>query len=220
MANVPILADVDLSTLIYLIAVVIWVLGNVFKAKKKQGSPSRPQPSRPPRADESDAERELREFLETLAGGRPTEESGEQPQPVSTPAPTLRRKPAKPARATPSPPPPVRRPPATPDFVPEPDLVKIMKELADQQPTRGGTSMGTAFATALRSRGTQFKLPEVRLAAMKQATSGLHPIPATPLLQRRELASRTSLRKLVAAKIILGEPKAFERPDAAPAGLR
>ncbi|HMO50059.1 MAG TPA: hypothetical protein PKA21_02910 [Kiritimatiellia bacterium] len=192
-----IMADSDLGTLIYIIVVFLWVISNVFaksRKKKKRGTPV-------PRAGESSAEQELREFLETI-GGQPAEVETAPPPPVR-PAPRaarMRERPRTAARV--ATPPPLRF--ETPSAPPV-DLEEVAREMR-----AGAPSMAGSFSTTLSSTGSIFKTTGITLPSFKYAFSTSRPRPVVPVLTREQLTEKENLRRLLVGKTLLGPPRAFD----------
>lgn len=193
----PIVADVDLTTLIYMIAVVLWVIGNVF-SKSKKGN------KRPPvaRSEQSSAEQELREFLETLSGRPGTETPEEvvvkpQPKPVK-----IRQR----ARLETTPPPPPR-----PQVIREPIEPQLAEAMAVPPPRE--VAPISSFSKTLTSRGSQWKMPGLSMTALRYALSTNRPVPINPLVDARTLRNKNELRRIIGGKIILGPPRAFDPYD-------
>lgn len=211
--NLPVIkAEGDLSGVIYMVVVVLWVLGNLLSRSKK--AKNRP---RIPRPDESSTERELREFLETIQGKPQSEEDRHEDVPAApvartepSPArPVVRvkeRRQPKPMPVALPPPPPPRQQPVQAPSAKMPDVAVFGRAVIT-------SSMGSSFAAVLRGRGNQIKLGEARVITLKQAMSMRNSLPTAPLLTRAELRDKRQLRKLMAARIILDSPKAFEVHD-------
>jgi len=194
--NLPIqLAADNLGTLIYIIVVVLWVIGNVLsKSKKGKRRTSLPRP------DETTTEKELREFLETISGkpATPPEEVVKpQPKPVK-----VRPRP-QPTAATPS--------PALSRTVLSPSKLATV-EAALPSHTRE-ISPVSSFSKTLSSRGSQWKMPGLSMTALRYALSTNRPVPQVPILETRTLRNKNELRRLVSGKIILGPPRAFDPFD-------
>ncbi len=207
--NQPIIsAGIDFTTLIYIIVMVVWVFGKMLSKKNKKGN-SRPGERRPPAG--SSAEVELREFLERMSGQREEPEEEEFVE-VSPPQPVLIVKRKETTQEDhyrteePSSPPP-------PAYVPKPVMPDVQDEMKANVTHRSPAGMGAAFASALRSSGSQFKLTEANISILKQSMRSTHPQPLAPVVTRKELKSRKMFRKAMAAKIILGTPRAFETQD-------
>jgi len=194
-------AEVDFTTLIYMVAVVLWVFGNLFsKRNKKKGNQSKQQqPAQPRPAPQSRAEEELRGFLDRMSGQR--EEQNEENY-IEAPKPQPQVQQVR-QSAAPSRPLPVQ--------TPEPETVesKSLPTLTSQS----SAGMGAAFASALRSTGSQFKLTEANISILKQSMKSTHPIPAAPVVTRKDLKNKKMFRKAMVAQIILGTPRAFETSD-------
>lgn len=197
------MAEAGLETIIYIIVVFFWVVGNVLsKSKKKKG---RTTPI--PRAGESTAEAEMREFLETLAGKPegPTEREADTTAPPPRPVRTQRR--SRPA-ASPPPPAPIRRYEIDEPVQPTINLDAMAREMQD-----GAPSMASSMSTSLSSMGSLFKTTGLALPSLKYALSTSRPPPAIPVIYRSQLRDPRMLRNLMAAKIILGPPRAFDNYD-------
>ncbi len=218
-------AEADLGTLIYIIIVFLWVVGNVVgtarKKKRRGGAPI-------PRPGESSAEQELREFLEKLAGkpDEPEDEEEEETQPRQRPQP-------QPARAAPPPPPPprpvqqpqpriVRQPqhrklPSPPSFdipihapraleeIKPMDVDKIARELRES--SSAGANRSTSVLSSMESIFTK-SAPVV--PSLRYAFSSTNPRPDRPVISRKQLHDRDNLRRLYASRIILGPPRALD----------
>jgi hypothetical protein len=205
--NLPIIhAEAGLETIIYMIVVVLWVVGNVLsKSKKKNGRRTTPVP----RAGESTAETELREFLENLAG-KP--EADEQETEVQPPRPTPRVRPRR------------ERPPhhrASPPVTPAPilrvlppldqpamDIEQAVRELRD-----GAPSMAGSFSTTLNSGGTMFRSAGLGMPSFGFALRSARPRPAKPVITRDALNEKNELRRMLTGRILLGPPRAVDPYD-------
>lgn len=193
-----IFADTDLGTLIYIIMVVLWVIGNVFGKSRKKQRRSAPVP----RPGESSAEAELREFLEQLAG-KPAEPEP-QPQPVSTPQTRLQRKRERDRQIRPQSV--IRTPPAP--IAPEPppvNLEEVAREMRDAAP-----SMAGSFSTTLSSMASLFKTSGLTMPALRYALSTSRPRPAQPVITEVELRDKNALRRMIASRIVLGPPRSLD----------
>ncbi|HMO05902.1 MAG TPA: hypothetical protein PKC67_11520 [Kiritimatiellia bacterium] len=219
------MADAGLETIIYIIVVFFWVVGNFLsnaKRRKKRQEQRGGGGTPIPRPGESTAEAELREFLENLAGEPKTEEEPEEPlrpapAPMSAPQPARRIRPHH------------RRPvfdpseqsfasaPAAPFRVqrvlppePEPiiDLEAVARDLRDAAP-----SMASSLSTSLSSHGNLFKTAGQPLPSLRYALASNRPPPARPILRREQVRNPDTLRNLVAAQLILGAPRAFSPID-------
>jgi len=192
--NLPIKLDSNnLGTLIYIIVVALWVIGNVLsKSKKGKRRTSIPRP------DESSTEKELREFLETISG-KPTIQPEEVVKPPPKPAKVRTRQPINTA------PSPVRAPTASSSIVEttEAALPTHMREL----------SPISSFSKTLNSRGSQWKMPGLSMTALRYALSTNRPVPQVPILETKTMRNKNELRRLVSGKIILGPPRAFDPYD-------
>jgi hypothetical protein len=204
--NLPIIhAEAGLETIIYMIVVVLWVVGNVLsKSKKKNGRRTTPVP----RAGESTAETELREFLENLAG-KP--EADEQETEVQPPRPTPRTRPRReraPHRAPPLPQPaPALR--VLPSFdQPTMNVEQAVRELRD-----GAPSMAGSFSTTLRSGGAMFRSAGLGMPSFGFALRSARPRPAKPVITRANLDAKDELRRMLTGRILLGPPRAVDPYD-------
>ncbi len=204
------LAEIDLGTLLYIIIVFFWVIGNMLSAKKRKqrrgGMPI-------PRAGESDAERELREFLEGLSG-KPAEPEIE-PEPAAAPPPpprpVRRRERPRPAVMIYEPSLPSGRMMA-PNAMAAPETAspalsidEIAREMRDAAP-----SMAGSFSTTLSSMASLFKTSGLTMPALRYALSSSRPAPARPVLGDKLLTNRNDLRRLIAGRIVLGPPRALD----------
>lgn len=201
MSPTSILADIDLGTLIYIFFVFIWLISNVLGSKKKKKRGGTPIP----RPDETSAEAELREFLETLAG-KPAEP---EPEPVPPPPPaTVRR--ARDMSITPPTPLIFPRPaPAAPMAVPETPSINI-EEIAASMRERSSSAMAASFSTTLSSMASLFKTSGLTMPALRYALNSSHARPEKPVLTQQRLSNRAELRRIVAGRIVLGPPRALE----------
>lgn len=214
--NEPIyMADTGLETIIYIIAVFLWLLGNLFSnARRKKRGKGGGTPI--PRPDETPAERELREFLESLAG-KP-EEAQEEPPPAPAPPPVpapaaarragRRREYVRPEDAVSAPVVPVQR-----VLRPEPDIPAIDMEAVARQMRDAAPSMASSMSTSLSSHGSLFKVAGAVLPSLRSAMGTSRPPPANPVVRSSQLRDARELRNLVAAKIVLGPPRAFDPID-------
>lgn len=214
--NEPIyMADTGLETIIYIIAVFLWLLGNLFSnARRKKRGKGGGTPI--PRPDETPAERELREFLESLAG-KP-DEAQEEPPPTLAPPPApapaavrrtgRRRDYVRPEDAVSAPVVPVQR-----VLRPEPDIPVIDIEAVARQMRDAAPSMASSMSTSLSSHGNLFKAAGQPLPSLRHALGSNRPPPARPILRRDQLRDPDNLRNLVAAQFILGPPRAFSPID-------
>jgi hypothetical protein len=216
-------AEADLGTLIYIIIVFLWVIGNVLgKSKKKRGRGGAPVP----RAGESSAEQELREFLEKLAGKpeepEEVEEEQTRPQPAPQPRPARtatqpaphprqartsvsRRLPAEPTMPT-SPSFNVSKAaPAGIEDITELDVEKLARELREASPFSGNRS-----GNVLSSMESIFTKSAPVMPSMRYAFSSTSPRPERPVVSRDVLKDRDSLRRLYASRVILGPPRALD----------
>ncbi len=221
------LADAGLETILYIIVVFFWVVGNFIsnarRRKKRQHESGNERRGTPiPRPAESSAEAELREFLETLAGEPDVEEEPERsPRPAPAPTPvtqpvrrvrTQHRRPVfDPSEAT------VEAVSAAPFRVqrilptePEPmiDLEALARGMRDAAP-----SMASSLSTSLSSHGNLFKTSGQPLPSFRYSLGSNRPPPGRPILRRDQLRDPDSLRNLVAAQLILGAPRAFSPID-------
>lgn len=218
-------AEADLGTLIYIIIVFLWVVGNLVgtarKKKRRGGTPI-------PRAGESSAEQELREFLEKLAGKpeEPEEEEEEfdprqqprpQPQPVRaapSPAPTQPPRHARPhpvrqpaptsISSAPSFNIPIRVPRALEEITPM-DVDKLARELRDTSPSGGARS-----TSVLSSMESIFTKSAPVVPSLRYAFGSMSQRPDKPVVSRTMLKNRDNLRRLYASRIILGPPRALD----------
>jgi hypothetical protein len=201
--NTPIIhAETDFGTLLYIVIVFFWAIANmVSKARKKKNRRAAPLP----RAGESTAEKELREFLETIAGEPVEAESVPEPAPPPPPPPRRVRVREKPHTAGPAILPPKRWSPPAQIQAEDINLEEIAEELRD-----GATSMAGSFATTLSSGGSLFKTTGLTMPSVRYALSSSRPRPKNPVLTREALNTKQDLRRLVVGQIILGAPRAFE----------
>jgi hypothetical protein len=215
------MADAGLETIIYIIVVFFWVVGNFIsnaKRRKKRQEQRGGGGTPIPRPGESTAEAELREFLETLAGEPKAEEEVEEPpRPAPAPAPVPqparhvrphhRRPVFDPSEATVTPAPAVPfRVQRTLPPEPEPviDLEAVARDMRDAAP-----SMASSLSTSLSSHGNLFKTAGQPLPSFRSALGSNRPPPAHPILRRDQVRNPDTLRNLVAAQLILGAPRAF-----------
>jgi len=198
------MADIAIEKIIYIIVVFLWVIGNVLsKARKKKG------PAAPiPRPGESTAEAELREFLETLAGKPEGAEVTEGPTPSPPPRAVRTQRRSRPA-AIPPPSAPVRQY----DADEEPELTSVNLDAMVREMRDGAPSMASSMSTSLSSMGSLFKTTGLALPSLKYALSTSRPPPAIPVIYQSQLRDPRMLRNLMAAKIILGPPRAFDEYD-------
>jgi hypothetical protein len=196
------MADAGIETIIYIIVVFFWVIGNVMSKSKKKKRGSAPLP----RPGESTAEAELREFLETLAGKPEGTEEIEEAAPAPPPrAVRTQRRPHAPA-----PPAPVRVVAPARRYQPEPEVPSIDLDAMAREMRDGAPSMASSMSTSLSSMGSLFKTTGLALPSLKYALSTSRPPPAIPVIRQEQLRDPRALRNLVAAKMILGTPRAFD----------
>jgi len=197
-------AELDLGTLIYIVMVFIWLVANAF-GKKKKGGRNAP---RIPSPDETSAERELREMLETLAGKpQPVEEEYNEAPPEPEPVVVVRK---RPAIVPPSPPPVIPFPvPATARAAnrsePDINIEELSRELQRNAPSASGS-----FSSTLSSMASLFKTSGLTMPALRYALSTNTTRSVDPVLSGRILQDKNQLRRIVAGRIILGPPRAFE----------
>ncbi len=196
------MADAGLETIIYIIVFFLWMLANVFSRSKRNQKRRGGAPL--PRPGETSAEAEIREFLEQLSG-KPAEEMEE---PVEAPPPP----PVRVIKARPRP----RHTGNLPDIVPlrrievpaipeeTVDMESIARQMRDAAP-----SMASSMSTSLVSHGNLFKSAGAVLPSLRFAMGSSRPAPANPVIRRDELHDPHKLRNLVAAKVILGPPRAW-----------
>lgn len=195
--NLPgILAEADLGTLIYVIAVVIWVISNALGAKKKAKRRGMPVP----RPDESSAERELREFIETIAGTPPAPE----PEPLPKPPPAIVQR----KRERPKPTVPVYAPATAAAMRSQTGTVSVEDIAADLRSRAPGLT--GSFSTNLSSMASLFKTSGLTMPALRYALSTTQPRPAFPVINGQLLSNKDDLRRLVAGQIVLGSPRALD----------
>lgn len=195
-------AELDLGTLIYIVMVFIWLVANAF-GKKKKGGRTAP---RIPSPDETSAERELREMLETLAGKpQPVEEEFNEVPPEPEPVVVVRKRPAAPA-----PPPVIPFPvPAVSRVADRAEPVVNIEELS-RELQRNAPSMAGSFSSTLSSMASLFKTSGLTMPALRYALSTNTTRAVDPVLSGRILQDKNQLRRIVAGRIILGPPRAFE----------
>lgn len=197
------MAEAGLETIIYIIVVFFWVIGNVMSKSKKKKRGSAPLP----RPGESTAEAELREFLETLAGKPEGSEEIEDAVPAPPPRAvrTQRRQ-----RAPATPPVPARVAAPARRYQPEPVIPEVDLDAMAREMRDGAPSMASSMSTSLSSMGSLFKTTGLALPSLKYALSTSRPPPAIPVIRQEQLRDPRALRNLVAAKMILGTPRAFD----------
>jgi len=197
-------AELDLGTLIYIVMVFIWLVANAF-GKKKKGGRTAP---RIPAPDETSAERELREMLETLAGKpQPVEEEFEEMSPEPEPVVVARK---RPAAAAPAPPPVIPFPvPAVSRVADRAEPVINIEELS-RELQRNAPSMAGSFSSTLSSMASLFKTSGLTMPALRYALSTNTARNLDPVLSGKILEDRNQLRRIVAGRIVLGPPRALE----------
>lgn len=197
-----ILAEKDLGTLIYIIVVFLWVIGNLLsKSRKKKG---RPRTAPIPNPTESSAERELREFLETIAGEQAEMVEEEEPEAPPPPPRPVAAQPVR--RGIEMIEPRVTLPAPLPRFTPvDVNVEDLAANLHD-----GAPSMAGSFSTTLSSMGSLFKTTGLTMPSLRYALSSPRPRPARPVISRELLSGRQALRQAVAGRIVLGPPRALE----------
>jgi hypothetical protein len=190
------LAEAGIETIIYLIAVVVWIVGNILSRKRKKTG----QPPLTPRPGETTAEAELREFLETI--GRKTTETV---TPVAPPT-VSRVKEKKSKLPKIQLPQPVQR-------RNEPDAVMMNIDEVAQELRDGAPSMASSFSTTLSSGGSIFKTTGLTMPSLRYALSSPRPRPAIPVISPENLKNPRFLREIMSGSVIIGPPRAFSPYD-------
>jgi len=190
------LADAGIETIIYLIAVVMWIAGNILTKKRKKTG----QPPVTPHPGETTAEAELREFLETVT--RKNTETA--PDTALPPVIRIKEKKTKPPR--------IQKPePIRPRY--EPEAVAMNIDEVAQELRDGAPSMASSFSITLSSGGSIFKTTGLTMPSLRYALSSPRPRPAIPVISPENLKNPRFLREIMSGSVIIGPPRAFSPYD-------
>lgn len=217
----PILAEGSIGGLIYVLAVIAFVVSKLARFRR-QAQRSAPPPEAPPMPSQRPVDAELRELFESITGQKlappatPPPASASRPRAAGTPEavarapqssarPTRRIHPslqpqARPARAMPPPvpAPPPARPPRPPD--PAPAAMPALE--------RAPALSAAAPPLALTPRNTGGPALMLRLPSLRLGVGASGPSHAISLLD--PLKSVRGLRAAIVQRAVLGPPRALE----------